>query len=218
MDRRLLVATLVVLASAALLAVGLFSILTTVNDDGVQLPSEGTIEDILGDAAPAADAPPDAPPGDRETIADAPPPPVPVTLSIPSIQIVSPVIALGLDPDRYPEVPDTAHEVAWYPFTAHPGEDSNAVFSAHVDWITRSGDPIPGADDLQYRVTGNVATSYDDPNIVKAMGSTSRDVITLITCGGTWQRDASARFGGNYSHRVVVRAELVTGLARAVDG
>jgi sortase (surface protein transpeptidase) len=39
------------------------------------------------------------------------------------------------------------------------------------------------------------------------MEATTNDVITLITCGGTWQRDAESRYGGDYSHRIIVRAE-----------
>jgi sortase (surface protein transpeptidase) len=44
------------------------------------------------------------------------------------------------------------------------------------------------------------------------MDPTSSDVITLITCGGTWLRDYSNPAGGNYSHRIIVRAERVLDL------
>jgi LPXTG-site transpeptidase (sortase) family protein len=106
---------------------------------------------------------------------------------------------------------------------------SNAVFSGHVDWQTPEGAPIPGVfyrlrelklgdaisvtlEDgrvLEYRVTGNIASSYDDPNLLRLMASTKKDVVTLITCGGSWVADGSEETGGNYSHRVLVRAELV---------
>ncbi len=66
---------------------------------------------------------------------------------------------------------------------------------------------------LRYMVTGNVAVAYDDPNVVKVMDPTFSDVITLITCGGTWLRDYSNPSGGNYSHRVIVRAERILDLA-----
>jgi sortase (surface protein transpeptidase) len=58
-----------------------------------------------------------------------------------------------------------------------------------------------------------VATAYDDPNVLDVMDPTSKDVLTLITCGGTWQKDYSNPIGGNYSHRVIVRAERVLDLA-----
>ncbi len=44
-----------------------------------------------------------------------------------------------------------------------------------------------------------------------------KDAITLITCVGTWER-----YDGNYSHRIIVRAERVpeadAGLLAAPDG
>lgn len=49
------------------------------------------------------------------------------------------------------------------------------------------------------------------------MDATTSDVITLITCGGTWQRDAESRYGGDYSHRIIVRAERAVPGSWAVD-
>jgi LPXTG-site transpeptidase (sortase) family protein len=142
------------------------------------------------------------------------------------------VLTMGLDADNYPEVPNAGDEVAWYSFSAPPGRGSNAVFSGHVDWYywdmpaegvfyhlreLQIGDQITldleDGSQLRYRVTGNVATAYDDPNVVDVMDPTSKDVLTLITCGGTWQKDYSNPIGGNYSHRVIVRAERVLDLA-----
>jgi LPXTG-site transpeptidase (sortase) family protein len=151
----------------------------------------------------------------------------------------APIVVLGLDSRNYPEVPDSGSDVAWYTFSAPPDSGSNAVFSGHVDWYywdmpgegvfyhvreLEIGDEISveleDGSQLGYVVTGNVAVAYDDPNVVKVMDPTSRDVITLITCGGTWLRDYSNPSGGNYSHRVIVRAEKVLDLAagQAEDG
>lgn len=220
-DRRLAVGGLVLIASATLLAVGLFSIFAAISDD-VNLPDEGSLREMLGDD--------DKPREDLSltsgTEPSHPPSPPPVDISIPRLDIDAPVIAMGLDSNRYPEVPDDGYEVAWT-FTAAPGQGSNAVFSGHYDWLTRAGDPLPGifyrlreleigdviavtledGSELQYRVTGNVAIAYDDPNVVKVMEGTTKDVITLVTCGGTWLRETTARYGGNYSHRILVRAE-----------
>ena len=232
LDRPLTLGLLVLIASALLLIVGLLSVFTALGDDGADLPQQGTIDQILdetsqGDSSSLAG---DAPAG--------PPPPAPVRFAIPRLYIDAPVVAKGLTPENYPEVPDRPDQVAWYPFTAAPGQSSNAVFSGHVDWQTRTGDPIPGVfyrlremelgdtidvtledgTKLEYRVTGNVATPYDDPNVVKVMQSTDRDVITVITCGGSWIRDPGSAYGGNYSHRVVVRAERTQGLAESGTG
>ena len=48
-----------------------------------------------------------------------------------------------------------------------------------------------------------------DPESLKVMAPTPTDTITLITCGGTWIPDPSARFGGDYTTRTIVQAKLV---------
>lgn len=125
------------------------------------------------------------------------------------------------------EVPDGPDKVAWYPFTSAPGRSSNAVFAAHVDWADRFGEGMEGvfydlhdlelgnvisialddASALTYEVTANVAVPYNAPDVLTLMEAITNDVIALITCGGTWQRDAESRYGGDYSHRIIVRAE-----------
>jgi len=247
LDRLLVLGGLLAVASAVLLSVGLLGIFSAVADDHVDLPGEGTLEDILRDgvdeggiglegvgesaAAARADPPRSAlttaptPTPSPSPMPTPPPPPAPVAIAIPRVDIAAPVVPMGLDADRYPEVPDGPDKVAWYTFTAAPGQSSNAVFAAHVDWVAgmeavfyrlselEIDDIITVALDdgseLGYRVTGNVAIPYDDPAVLKAMEGTIGDVVTLITCGGTWTRDRGARFGGNYSHRIVVRAERV---------
>ena len=229
LDRRSAIGGLVVIASVALLAAGVVSVLSALTDDPADLPNEGSLESILEDSLD---------PNEAQALADEEPglPAVaPVRLSIPRLYVNAPVITLGVTEDRAPDVPDTGEEIAWYDFSAPPGRGNNAVLSGHVDWQTREGLPIPGVfyrlrevvigdvieidledgSQLQYRVTGNVAAEFDDPNVVKAMGETSKDVLTLVTCGGTWFNDSRAANGGNYSHRVVVRAELMPALADA---
>lgn len=226
MDRRLAAGVLVILASTAMLAAGLLSIFAALGGDGADLPSEGSIQEIVGDNRGSGSA------GSGQGEAAAPVVP-PVRFAIPRLYIDAPVIVMSRDESGSPMVPDRPDQVAWYDFSAGPGHSSNAVFSGHVDWQTSAGDPIPGvfyrlreleigdpisvvlADgaQLEYRVTGNVATAYDDSNVAKAMGSAAKDVITLITCGGTWLKDSSKEFGGVYSHRVIVRAERTIGLA-----
>jgi sortase (surface protein transpeptidase) len=71
---------------------------------------------------------------------------------------------------------------------------------------------------LHYRVTGNVAARYDDPEVARVMEQTRREVITMITCGGSWFESSRGANGGNYSHRIIVRAERVTALAETVPG
>jgi LPXTG-site transpeptidase (sortase) family protein len=230
-DRRLALGIGVLTVSAALFVGAMASIFMAMSGDGADLPNEGSIEQIIGDT-PQPAAPEATPP-----LAPAPLPPPPTRIAIPRLYIDAPVITMTLDAERSPQVPDRPDQVAWYDFSYLPGQGNNAVLSGHVDWQTRSGAPIAGVfyrlreleigdlvtitqdggTELKYRVTGNVATTYDDPNIVRAMGPTSKDAITLITCGGAWVIDRSEQFGGSYSHRVVVRAERVVDAVEATE-
>jgi LPXTG-site transpeptidase (sortase) family protein len=228
-DRRLAITGLVLLTSSLLLVVGLVSIAVTLNHDNVDLPDEGSLEQILREkeAVPAGDLPEISPP-------DAPDP---IRIGIPPIGVDAPILAMGLDSNHYPQVPNSGADVAWYTFSAPPGRGSNAVMSGHVDWLL-GDDPVKGVfyhlrelqigdqmvldledgSQLRYAVTANVAVPYNNPDLGDVMAPTAKDVITLITCGGTWQSDYSNANGGNYSHRIVVRAERVIDLASGNAG
>lgn len=230
LDRRILLGALVCAASVALLAAGVLSVLSAITDDPADLPHEGTLDSILSDSIDPDDS--SALPNGEDTLPAIPP----VRVEIQRLHIDSPVIPLGTDENRFPQVPQSADEIAWYNFSAAPGA-GNAVLSGHVDWQTRDGQPIPGAfyrlrelelgdvivldledgTTVRYRVTGNVAAEFDDPNVIKAIGPTSKDVVTLITCGGTWFNDPSRAYGGSYSHRILVRAERMPDLAADAD-
>jgi LPXTG-site transpeptidase (sortase) family protein len=228
-DRRLILGLTISGISLLLMSIGLFAVVSALTTDSVQLPSQGSIQDIVG--VNSGDGSASVLPGAQPT---PPSGPKPVRITISRIEVDAPVIELNVEPGTTtPAVPGQGDQVAWYDFSAAPGLTSNAVFAGHVDWQTANGQPIAGAfyrlrelhigDDvrvaledgstLAYRVTGNVAVKYDDPNVVKAMGSTSKDVLTLITCGGTWLKNPAEENGGNYSHRIIVRAERVTDAA-----
>jgi len=231
LDRGVALGVGVLAASLALLALAFVSIFAALNNDGANLPEEGTLQEILGESVPGVDQ-------SATTTLDLGPLPAPPTrLAIPRLYIDAPVITMGLDGEGNPQVPDRPDQVAWYNFAAAPGQRSNAVLSGHVDWQTQSRQPIPGVfyrlrelelgdkmtialedgTKLEYRVTGNVATAYEDPNISKAMSPTSKEVITLITCGGTWVKSGREPFGGSYSHRVLVRAERLPAAVDALE-
>lgn len=211
-------------ASLLVMGIGLFAIVSALNSDSVQLPNEGSVEDILDDNLTSG---PDGSSG-LAALTGVPQGPRPLRLLVPRLYIDAPVLATGFEEGTTtPAVPKRADEVAWYEFTPTPGLKNNAVFSGHVDWQTKDGDPIPGVfyrlrelqigdvvevrleggQTIPYRVTGNVAVPYNDPNVVRSMGVTEKDVITLITCGGTWIINPAEENGGNYSHRIIVRAE-----------
>jgi len=218
-----------VAGALAALVIGVSGMVLALRNDGVELPDQGSITDIAPEETAAAVA---------ELPAAGSPPLAPTRMAIPSLYIDAPVIPLGLTADSQPEVPKRPDQVAWYPsFSSAPGQSSNAVLTGHVDWQTPDGAPIPGVfyrlremrigdlieltledgSKLQYRVRANVATAYDDPKIVNVMQRTDKDVITVITCGGAWVKDRREENGGNYSHRVIVRAERVQALAENVQ-
>lgn len=231
--RRRLLGVSIGVASAAALVLAIAVIVSSAVSDDLGLPNDGSLADILEEDSPAGNE--GAVDADEPALVSVPHGPLPVRVDIPAIYIDAPVVVLGLGADAIPDVPQRPDQIAWYNFSATPGQNNNAVFSGHVDWQTQRGDPIPGVfyrlrelrigDEItmtlendevrEYRVTGNVATAYDDPNVVRSMDPTIRDVITLITCGGSWKYDPTKDTGGNYSHRVIVRAELVQAAAAA---
>ena len=144
----------------------------------------------------------------------------PLRIVIPHIGVDAPITTKDMDADGVMEPPDGPEDVAWYGFTARPGSGSNAVFSAHVDYhgygpavfadlkTLEKGDlvEVHTADGAVYRYEVTLSLSYpaETAPFEDIVGPTSREVITLITCAGTF--DQAAR---RYSHRLVVRAERV---------
>ena len=220
--RLLLVAGVALFATgAAILAVGLIGYF----DNAKALPPEVTMD--------FADLIPDPPKGieDVEGLPVSIPyynpyPRVtaPLRIVVERIRVDAPIVEMGLDGGGVPQVPLNGEDVAWYNFSAKPGAGSNAVFAGHVNWagaigafgkIDRlaKGDTIRLiADDgreFRYEVVANYDVDPSDPESLKVMAPTPTDTITLITCGGTWIPDRSERFGGEYTNRTIVQAELV---------
>ena len=145
---------------------------------------------------------------------------------IDKLGVDAPVAAYSLDENNIPIVPtgpDAAEVVAWYDFSARPGTGGNSVFAGHVTWFgnavflsldtLQAGDMIRLRDDqgaeIVYRVTANQSLAPDDPESVKTMYPTNEDMVTIITCGGTFFDTGDPIAGGDYTHRIVIKAELV---------
>jgi len=144
----------------------------------------------------------------------------PVRLLIPAIGVDAPVTVKGLRPDAVMDVPDGPEDVAWYNFTARPGMGGNAVLSGHLDYRNygaavfwrlkelREGDIVEvrlaDGSVLRYRVSLKLSYDARMAPVPEIVGPTSKEVVTLITCEGTF--DSGSR---NYSHRLVVRAERI---------
>jgi LPXTG-site transpeptidase (sortase) family protein len=153
-----------------------------------------------------------------------PSPPVvtaaPARLVIPKIGVDAPVTPKGLRPDGFMDTPDGPKDVAWYVFSARPGMSGNAVLSGHLDYHDygaavfwrlkelQQGDLIEvRLDDgsvLRYQVSLKLSYDARTAPVPDIIGPTSKEVVTLITCGGTF--DSGSR---SYSNRLVVRADRV---------
>ena len=143
-------------------------------------------------------------------------------LVIDSIGVNANVFTYGIDADRVPEVPLNGEDVAWYDFSARPGTGSNAVFAGHVTWNGRAvfsdldsvavGERISlkGGDgkELVYVVSESYLVDPNDPTSISVMSATDEDVITIITCSGTFYYTGDPVFGGEYSQRRIIRAGL----------
>ncbi len=218
------------IAGAAILSVGLIGYLNDSESAGPEAEGPQSIADLTPLSIDDVENLPVAIPYYNPQITEAEPERVrevtePFRLVIEGIDVNGPVITLGLD-GSIPEVPLNGQDIAWYDaFSSMPGGGSNAVFAAHINWEGAPGvfgnikDLKPGdtislisqdGREYTYEVFANFPVDPFDEESLKVMASTEpRDIVTLITCGGSWLPDPSERFGGNYSDRTIVQAELV---------
>jgi LPXTG-site transpeptidase (sortase) family protein len=143
----------------------------------------------------------------------------PVTLTIPKLKIKAPIELVGLDPQGRMDVPKNPDNVAWYKFGVTPGSVGNAVIAGHLDWTAgpavfqhlaslKKDDKFTVTDSANtthaFRVIKTATYPFDQfPNDTVFGPSTSAN-LNLITCAGSYDKKTK-----NYSHRVVVYAELV---------
>lgn len=152
------------------------------------------------------------------TVEPTPPSDAPIdVLAIPKFGVEAPIVVLGVDASGIMESPDGPTDVAWYDFSARPGFGSNAVFSGHVDYYNYGPAVFWHLKDLEsndvievrlqdgtvykYGVVSREMVYADSAPIGEIVGDTAREVITLITCGGTFDPSVA-----EYDQRVIVRA------------
>ncbi|MEU9097879.1 class F sortase [Streptomyces sp. NPDC048361] len=188
------------------------------DDDPAALSAAGPMDSEVA-AAPAGDSRGAASP--RPT---APPPrPLPpspaVSLAIPYLGIVAPVVALGLDAQHHLTTPpvDNPKVVGWYRQGPSPGESGTAVAVGHRD--TKTGAAVfvelrvlrPGRLVEARRADGKVAVytvdrvkTYDKAHFPdqEVYGPAKRPELRLITCGGRFTPKAG------YESNLVVFAHL----------
>lgn len=145
-----------------------------------------------------------------------PPPPVgtPQRLQIPAIGVDAPIAQVGLRPDGAMDVPPAA-EVGWYRLGPRPGEPGSAVLAGHIDYDGRPGAFFellsipPGAEIIvtgdqssrRYVVTAREQIPKADVDLARYFTRDGPERITLITCGGAFDRGA-----GHYQDNIIVTA------------
>jgi LPXTG-site transpeptidase (sortase) family protein len=195
-------------------------------DDGVEpVADEAAVIDLTEEPIDL-DIAPEAPPS-LLTPTPIPPPPLGDSgyqIVIDKLGVSAPVTMFGMDENLVPKVPYTASDVAWYDFSSRPGTGGNAVFAGHVTWNgpavfydldqLESGDHVKlhGQDGTQitYKVTDVFQVDPSDPDSRKVMWPTDEDVITIITCSGKFFDTNHPVLGGDYTHRLIVRGNLLS--------
>ncbi|MDR7381694.1 class F sortase [Promicromonospora iranensis] len=148
----------------------------------------------------------------------------PTAVRIPSIGVESPVHGLGLDEEGRLQVPsgELYDQVAWYDGSPSPGEAGPAVLEGHVTGAgyapsvffelgaTRRGDLIEvdraDGSTATFKVTEVKSSPKDEFPRVDVYGATDGPELRVITCGGTFDKEA-----GRHLDNVIVFAKLVTG-------
>jgi hypothetical protein len=144
---------------------------------------------------------------------------VPLPVSIPSIDIDSALMDLGLNSDGTLEVPPGAFPAGWFLGAPTPGELGPAIIVGHVDWagepgvffdlhlLTR-GDVVTLAradgSSARLQVTRVARFAKDEFPTTAVYGDIDHAGLRLITCGGEFDLLA-----GSYRDNIVVFAELV---------
>jgi LPXTG-site transpeptidase (sortase) family protein len=169
-------------------------------------------------ASRAPEAPPPAVPTVRAKLRPAAQPgPAPVRFSADDVRIDLPVQPYGVDDDGFMLLPETVDEVAWYEFSARPGDRvGTTVLAAHVDTVADGLGPfanlhelddgdelrVTDADDQvrRYEVTGVDKVAKGEVPLDRVFRRDGEPSLVVITCGGSFDR------GQGYSDNVIVTA------------
>ena len=143
---------------------------------------------------------------------------LPAQLLIPSIDVQSQLIRLGLESDGTLQVPTDASVAGWYALGPRPGDPGASIIAGHVDSMQgsavfyRLGELSAGslirvdlADGTEvrfrvYAVREFAKTGFPTPLVY---GSTRAPELRLITCGGPFDSQI-----GHYLDNVVVFARF----------
>ena len=218
-------------AGLSLLVIGTMSV--TGGTDHAALETTFTTGGAVDLVEPTPGPPPEefavdeAPPGKVTPVggveAGELPPPLevaPTRVRIPSIEVDSSLVDLGLNPDRTVEVPQDFAVAGWYTGRPVPGETGPGVIIGHVDSARdgpavffrlrqlEAGDVVTversDGSVAEFRVTHTELVDKDEFPTERVYGSTEAPTLRLITCGGEFDRNVRS-----YEGNVIVYAEYV---------
>jgi hypothetical protein len=127
----------------------------------------------------------------------------PVGLSVPSIGVRGPVVAVGTDPVTHLlDVPSVTTRIAWWSFGSRPGDPTGSVvLAAHVDYNGKQGlffhlDRVPigtvvgvrrtDGSTVSYRVTSRQSVAKGRLSSLGVFRAGGPARLALVTCGGAF--------------------------------
>lgn len=169
-------------------------------------PAPAPAEGVWGQAVPLGQA------------AEAVPAALPVSVSVPAIDVTSDLVDLEVLADGTLEAPDTAGQAGWFAAGVRPGEPGPAIIAGHVDLggspgvFHRLEQVLPG-DEVEVRDADGAAHVFTVDRVERhakeafptdaVYGPEPGPVLRLVTCGGTFDRGT-----GHYRDNVIVTARL----------
>lgn len=151
-------------------------------------------------------------------VADAGPFPTSGSVHLPSLDVAAPLVRVRVATDGTMVVPHNARDVAWLDQGPMPGGTNNIVLAGHISYSRvagsffrlrelAKGDRITVEIDrkhYKFEIVWNCYFDRNTPHAGQIMGKTNVVSVTLISCGGVFDRGA-----GTHSQRIAVRGELV---------
>jgi sortase (surface protein transpeptidase) len=155
---------------------------------------------------------------DWEPSKDPGPDPTSYKVELPTMGRTQPIVRVGIDKDRRMVVPKNARDVAWLDQGPIPGRTRNVVLAGHINYSGQRGSfegigrmkkrediylVLKNGKKMHFKVAWVCTFPKDTPHAAQIMGNTKVTSVTLVSCGGTYDRSA-----GTHDKRVVVRGEL----------
>ncbi len=133
--------------------------------------------------------------------------PTPTSMTFEAIGVAeAPITPVGVEANGEMEIPG-ATTIGWYEFGPRPGEDGSAVLAAHIAFDNERGvfrfldDSVVGDtfeltfDDgstVSYQLVERAQYDKDELPFDRVFAKDGPPVITLISCGGTFQQSISS--------------------------